>query len=250
MSTSVLGVIPARYASSRFPGKVLAVIAGKSMLQRVWERCSMAGLQHLVIATDHTIVAEHAQSFGAEVVLTSTEHASGTDRCFEAMFLQNEAYDYVVNIQGDEPFIDPAQIKALIDVLDGKTEIATLIKQAETLQEVLSVDEAKVVLNDHGNAIYFSRSPIPYVRNQPQEEWLQYHTYYLHVGLYAYRADVLRAISKLPTSKLEFAESLEQLRWLEAGYAIRTVLTSAESICVDRPEDMARAEQYALRWGL
>lgn len=250
MSATVLGVIPARYGSTRFPGKVLASISGKSMLQRVWERCSMAGLDHLVIATDHPLIEEHAQGIGADVVLTSESHQSGTDRCFEAMFLQPTTFDYVINIQGDEPFIDPDQIKALAAVLNGTTEIATLIKESYTLQEVLSKDSAKVVLDTHGRALYFSRSPIPYLRNQPREEWLLHHTFYLHIGLYAYRSDVLRAISKLPPSKLEFAESLEQLRWLEEGYSIQTILTKGESVCVDRPEDIARAEQYALRWGL
>ncbi len=245
----IVGIIPARFASTRFPGKMLASIAGKSMLQRVWERCTLAGLDEVVVATDHQDIADHAHKFGAKVLMTSPNHPSGTDRCAEALTLLPEQYDYVINIQGDEPFIDPMQIKALAGVLDGNTEIATLIKVADSLEEIQNSDRVKVVLSKSNEALYFSRSPIPYVRNLPHEDWLK-HTFYLHIGMYAYRSDILKNIAELKPGTLEMIESLEQLRWLENGFRIKTVVSDSDAICVDRPQDLVKAEAYALKWSL
>lgn len=245
----IVGIIPARFASTRFPGKMLASIAGKSMLQRVWERCTLAGLDEVVVATDHQDIADHAHNFGAKVLMTSPNHPSGTDRCAEALILLPELYDYVINIQGDEPFIDPIQIKALAGVLDGNTEIATLIKVADSLEEIQNSDRVKVVLSKTKEALYFSRSPIPYIRNLPYEDWLK-HSFYLHIGMYAYRSDILKNIAELKPGTLEMIESLEQLRWLENGFKIKTVISDSDSICVDRPQDLVKAEAYALKWSL
>ena len=247
---NIIGIIPARYGSTRFPGKMLTKISGKSLIQRVWERCSLAPLEGLYIATDHEAIQTHAEQFGAQVIMTSIEHPSGTDRCFEALGKIGGKVDYVINIQGDEPYIDPMQIKALAEILDGKTELATLIKSAKKIDEVLDQASAKVVINKDQEAIYFSRSPIPFVRGQAVEQWLSHADFYIHVGLYAYRADILKAISHIPEGKLELAEKLEQLRWLESGYRIKTVLTDGASLSVDRPEDVAKAEDFAAKWGL
>jgi 3-deoxy-manno-octulosonate cytidylyltransferase (CMP-KDO synthetase) len=181
--------------------------------------------------------------------MTDPAHPSGTDRCAEVIGIIGSKPDYVINIQGDEPFIDPQQIKALADVLDGKTEIATLIKRAKRIDEVTDVASAKVVVNQSSEAIYFSRSAIPFVRNFEQQDWLQHADFYIHLGLYAYRTDVLMSISKLPEGKLEIAEKLEQLRWIEAGYKIKTVLTEGDNLSVDRPEDAVKAEAFAAKWG-
>lgn len=239
----ILGVIPARFASTRFPGKPLADLLGKSMVERVYLQCKKAKhLNEIVVATDHLKVHEHVLSFGGNSCLTSDQHPSGTDRCFEAMELQGDAYDFVVNVQGDEPFIDPRQIDLLCGSLDEHTEIATLIQRIATLDQLNSPNEAKVVLNSNNEAMYFSRSPIPFVQNQNQKEWLNHGPFFRHVGLYAYRQDILKAISKLKVSELEKAESLEQLRWIENGYRIKTVETdSEEGMCIDTPEDLERA---------
>ncbi len=242
----ILGVIPARYASTRFPGKPLADLLGKSMVQRVYLQCRKSKLlSHIVIATDHPLIADHVKSFGGDVALTGEQHPSGTDRCQEALQLQPEPYDFVVNIQGDEPFIDPKQIDILCASLDPQTELATLIQKITTLQQLLSPHEAKVVLNEHGEAMYFSRSPIPYIQKAEMKDWLEKAIFYRHVGLYAYRKDVLAKITKLPVSALEQAESLEQLRWLENGFKIKTVETeSEEGLCIDTPEDLEKAIAY------
>jgi 3-deoxy-manno-octulosonate cytidylyltransferase (CMP-KDO synthetase) len=246
MNAKVLAVIPARYASTRFPGKVLHPIAGKSMIARVYERVKQArGLTEVVVATDDERVASHVQALGARVLMTAPEHPSGTDRCFEALQKSGAHYDYVLNIQGDEPFIVPAQIEALLALIDDahKLEIATLIKPIERLDELKDTGEVKVVLNTRGEALYFSRYPVPFVRDMPLEEAWKHYTFYKHVGLYLYRADILEAVCHLSPSMLERAESLEQLRWLEHGYRIHTAITSYDSVCVETPEDVQKVEQ-------
>jgi 3-deoxy-manno-octulosonate cytidylyltransferase (CMP-KDO synthetase) len=239
---SILAVIPARYASTRFPGKPLADINGKSMIQRVYEQARKATrITDVVVATDNLLIYDHVKAFGGEVVMTSEQHASGTDRCFEALTLQKTKFDYVINIQGDEPFIQPEQIDQLANALDGKTEIATLAKRVDDVQTIFNPNVVKVVFTSEGMALYFSRSPVPHVRNKPDAEWLANATFYKHIGMYAYRSDVLEKITRLPVSALETAESLEQLRWLENGYAIRVIETSLESVGIDVPEDVERA---------
>lgn len=247
----ILGVIPARYASTRFPGKPLADLLGKSMVERVYRQCTKATrLSDVVVATDHPEIYDHVIAFGGKVNLTSPDHPSGTDRCHEALTQQLGKFDFVVNVQGDEPFIDPAQIDLLCGSLDADTELATLIQKITSTEQLLAPTEAKVVLNHKGEALYFSRSPIPFVQKLPLEEWLGHATFYRHMGLYAYRSDVLRKITQLPVSPLERAESLEQLRWIENGYRIKTVETEAEEgMCVDTPEDLEKAREYLRRVG-
>ncbi|GIV40632.1 MAG: 3-deoxy-manno-octulosonate cytidylyltransferase [Thermonema sp.] len=246
MATKVLAVIPARYASTRFPGKVLHPIAGKSMIARVYERVKQAqGLADILVATDDERVAGHVQALGGRVVMTDPAHPSGTDRCFEALQKSGAHYDYVLNIQGDEPFIVPGQIEALIALIDEahRLEIATLIKQVERPDELTDTGEVKVVLNTRGEALYFSRYPVPFVRDMPLEEAWKHYTFYKHVGLYLYRSDILEVVCRLSPSMLERAESLEQLRWLEHGYRIHTAITTHDSVCVETPEDVQKVEQ-------
>ena len=247
----ILGVIPARYASTRFPGKPLADLLGQSMVERVFRQCGKSSyLTEIVVATDHQEIFDHVVRFGGKASLTSPDHPSGTDRCYETLAQQQSDYDFVVNVQGDEPFIDPAQIDLLCASLDANTELATLIQKITTLEQLLAPTEAKVVLNHHHEAMYFSRSPIPFIQKVAQEEWLKHATFYRHMGLYAYRTDILNAITKLPVSPLERAESLEQLRWIENGYRIKTVETDAEEgMCVDTPEDLEKAREYLRRVG-
>ena len=237
----ILGVIPARFESSRFPGKVLADIQGKSMIQRVFEQASKSNLlDKVIIATESEQVIDHVRSFGGEAVLTNTNHASGTDRCFEVLQLQNESYEYVINIQGDEPFIDPQQIDELAGLLDGKVELATLIKKITTNDELFNLGEVKTVFNNNLEALYFSRQPIPYYRHAGELDWLQHQSYYKHIGIYGYRADVMETIAGLPLANLEQAESLEQLRWLENGFTIKLAFTDFESVCIDTREDLEK----------
>lgn len=237
----IAGIIPARYASSRFPGKPLAQIDGMSMIHRVVTQVTQAKrLDKVVVATDDDRIARHVRDFGGEVVMTGGEHPSGTDRCMEALRNMGGEYRYVVNIQGDEPFIDPAQIDALCETLDGHVEIATQIIQVENPEELFDPGEAKVILNPQFEAIYFSRSPIPYLKDVPQAEWHLRRAYYRHVGMYAYRSDILAQLTKLPVSSLEKSESLEQLRWIEAGYRIKCVTTRYDSHCIDAPEDIEK----------
>lgn len=240
----IAGIIPARYASSRFPGKPLAQIDGKSMIQRVCEQVWQSkSLNKVVVATDDDRIARHVRDFGGEIVMTGANHPSGTDRCMEALQKLGGDYRYVVNIQGDEPFIDPAQIDGLCEILDGKVEIATQIALVESEEFLFDPGEAKVVLNPAFEAIYFSRSPIPYLKDVPEKEWHLRQAYYRHVGMYAYRSNILEKLTKLPVSSLEKAESLEQLRWLEAGYKVKCVTTKYDSHCIDRPEDIPRVLQ-------
>ncbi len=242
-----IAIIPARYASTRFPGKPLAVLGGKTVIQRVYEQ--VAGvLDEAVVATDDERIYEAVKAFGGKVEMTSTAHRSGTDRCYEAYCKQGAAYDVVVNVQGDEPFIRPEQLLALKACFDDPaTEIATLVKPFAAEDGVAALENPnspKVVLDGSNRALYFSRSVIPYLRNVPREEWLTQHTFYKHIGIYAFRAEVLKAVTALPQSSLELAESLEQLRWLENGYKIGVGITSTETIGIDTPEDLAKAEAF------
>lgn len=239
---NILGIIPARYASSRFPGKMLADIAGKTMIQRVYaQACQAKSLAKVIVATDNELIFKHIKDTGGEAVMTRLDHPSGTDRCFEALQQTGGSFDFVVNIQGDEPFIQPGQIETLTSVLSPETELATLVKTVDDHQALFSSNEVHVVVNTRQEAIYFSRSVIPYVRGEAPENWLSKHTFYNHVGLYAYRSDVLEAITKLPVSTLERAEMLEQLRWIENGYRIKVAFTDLESTGIDTPEDLEKA---------
>ncbi|MFY8189760.1 MAG: 3-deoxy-manno-octulosonate cytidylyltransferase [Bacteroidia bacterium] len=237
----IVGIIPARYASTRYPGKPLIQIAGKSMLQRVYEQSLQANLlSDLIIATDDERIAAHAREFGAKVVLTQAEHPSGTDRCFEALQNSGLAADYVINIQGDEPFIDPVQINELAAICNGQTELATQMIPVDSYEVLFDMGEVKIVLNQNQEALYFSRMVIPFIKGVPQTEWHTHHNYYRHVGMYAYRTDILEQITQLKPSSLEHAESLEQLRWLENGFKIKLVQTKYDSHCIDTPEDVAK----------
>lgn len=236
----ILGVIPARYESSRFPGKVLADIKGKSMIRRVYEQAVRSKyLDKVVIATESQQVVDHVAEFG-EAMLTDASHASGTDRCAEVLQKIEGNFDYVINIQGDEPFIDPEQINQLASVLDGTVELATQVKKISTKDELFNMGEVKTVFNKDLEALYFSRQPIPYYRHAAELDWLQKQEFYKHIGIYAYRSDILVEVARLPVSNLEQAESLEQLRWLENGYTIKLAVTEYESICIDTREDLAK----------
>lgn len=236
----ILGIIPARYASTRFPGKPLIDIQGKSMIQRVYEQASAsASLDKVVVATDDQRIYDHVVSFGGEAIMTQEDHPSGTDRCWDAL-QQSGDYEYVINIQGDEPFIDPSQIDLLASVLKDGTELATLIIPVDGHEVLFDMGEVKVVLNDKMEGLYFSRMVIPYIKGVAQEEWHLHHKYYRHVGMYAYRKDVLEAVTKLGVSSLEKAESLEQLRWLENGFKIKCAVTLHDSHCIDTPEDVEK----------
>lgn len=242
----VVGIIPARYASTRFPGKPLALIKGKPMIQRVYEQALKSKLDAVVIATDDVRIADAVMDFGGQYVMTSPNHRSGTDRCCEALDLLKTKYDAVVNIQGDEPFIDPKQIDLLVDlIVRDDTPLASLAKRIDDADELFSPNAVKVVANQEGNAMYFSRNPIPFMRNVDRDEWLAKGRFYKHIGIYAYKADVLHQVAHMEPSALEQAESLEQLRWLENGLAIRMALSDAENISIDTPDDLHRAEQYA-----
>jgi 3-deoxy-manno-octulosonate cytidylyltransferase (CMP-KDO synthetase) len=246
----ILGIIPARYASTRFPAKPLVDIAGKSMIQRVYEQVRKSSLiKDVVVATDNQQIFDHVKSFGGQVCMTKESHVSGTDRCYEALTLQKEKYEYVINIQGDEPFIQPEQIDLLAKLLDGKTEIATLVKKIADQEQLLNSNIVKAVVAENNQALYFSRSVVPHIRNTPEVDWLGKHTFYKHIGMYAYRADILKQLTALSVSPLEKAESLEQLRWLENGYRIKIAETKTETIGIDTPEDLQKALQY-LKSGL
>ncbi len=237
----ILGIIPARYASTRFPGKPLVLIQGISMIERVYDQAlKSSSLQKVVVATDDERIYNHVKGFGGEVVMTSPDHISGTDRCAEVLANEKEQWDAVINIQGDEPFIDPHQIDLLAECLKGKAPIATLIKKIKTIDELLNLNTPKVIIDVKGNAIYFSRQPIPYFKGEDINDWCKKATYWKHIGLYGYQATVLPELTLLPQGKLEMAESLEQLRWLEQGYNIATAVTETETIAIDTPEDLER----------
>lgn len=242
-----IGIIPARYASTRFPAKPLAILGGKTVIQRVYEQV-VGVLDEAYVATDDARIEEAVKAFGGKVVMTSVDHKSGTDRCYEAFCKVGSGYDVIVNIQGDEPFIQRSQLEAIKACFeDDATQIATLVKPftpEDGFDALENVNSPKVVVNRNMNALYFSRSIIPYQRNKEKIEWLSGHTYYKHIGLYAYRAAVLKEITALPQSSLELAESLEQLRWLENGYTIKVGITTVETIGIDTPQDLVRAEQF------
>ncbi len=238
----IVGIIPARYASTRFPAKPLADIGGQSMIERVYHQaCKCKSLDRVMVATDHKKIYNHVKNKGVEVYMTAPNHPSGTDRCFEALTLAKKKFDYVINIQGDEPFIAPVQIDLLASILDGEVQLATLKKKILDPSDLENSNIVKVITNSKNEAIYFSRSALPHLRNVPMPLWLAHHNYFKHIGLYAYRADVLRKIVHLPLSSLEKAESLEQLRWIENGYRIRVMQTEQETISIDTPEDLSRA---------
>lgn len=242
-----IGIIPARYASTRFPGKPLAMLGGMMMIERVYSQVEGV-LDDVVVATDDERIFNAVQQFGGKVVMTSADHKSGTDRVHEAFTIAGEGYDVVVNIQGDEPFIQASQLRSLLLCFDDPTvDIATLVKPfkpEDGLEALENANSPKVVVNNRMEALYFSRSIIPYTRGKEKSEWLYGHTYYKHIGLYAYRANVLREITSLPQSSLELAESLEQLRWLENGYKIKVGISEIETIGIDTPEDLRRAEEF------
>ena len=242
-----LAIIPARYASTRFPGKPLARLGGKPVIQRVYEQ--VAGvLDDAVVATDDERIRDAVRAFGGRVEMTSPDHRSGTDRCWEAYCKQGREYDVVVNVQGDEPFIRPSQLEAVKRCFDDPaTDIATLVKpftEADGLDALENPNSPKVVLGSADQALYFSRSVIPYLRGVPREEWLARHTFYKHIGMYAFRRETLYKVTALPQSALERAESLEQLRWLENGFRIRAGISDVETIGIDTPEDLAKAEEF------
>jgi 3-deoxy-D-manno-octulosonate cytidylyltransferase len=244
-----LGIIPARYASTRFPGKPLVDMKGKPMIQRVYERVS-GNLDDVIVATDDQRIYDAVEKFGGKVILTSPNHTSGTDRCFEAYSNLNEHFDVIINIQGDEPFIKASQIQLLKDCfLDSETEIATLVKPfspEDDFETLFNPNTPKVVLNKKKQAVYFSRSVIPYIRGKHHSEWLKSSVFYKHIGIYAYLSEVLKEITSLPQSDLEIAESLEQLRWIENDYTIKTGITNEETIGIDTPEDLEKALKLLL----
>ena len=243
----VLAVIPARFASTRFPGKPLVDLGGKPMIQRTYERVmSVAGWHRVIIATDDLQIKLVAEGFGAEVIMTRADHVSGTDRCAEVLKIVGGDIDYVVNIQGDEPFIEPAQLVELIEGFKSKAPILTLIKRIQDSETLFSVNIPKVVKNAAGEALYFSRQTIPFLRGIDHSAWLTSHVFFKHIGLYAYRADVLKEISQLKPSPLELAESLEQLRWLENGYVIQTIETQFETVGIDSPADLEKIKKMGL----
>lgn len=245
-----IGIIPARYGSSRFPGKPLADIGGESMIERVYERASMA-IDEVLVATDDERIYSHLEELGKNVVMTSDQHVSGTDRCAEALehheTLTGTRYDVVVNIQGDEPFIEHKQIIQLLDCFYEKdTQIATLAKKINDSVTLFDPNKPKVIMNNRSDAIYFSRQPIPYLRNVDTSDWFSRHTFFQHVGLYAYRSEVLHELTRLDAGDLEVCEMLEQLRWIENGYKIKVVQTTYESFGIDTPEDLERARVMKL----
>jgi len=244
---SFIGIIPARYASTRFPAKPLAMLGGKRVIERVYRQVE-GQLDEAIVATDDDRIREAVEAFGGKVVMTGTHHKSGTDRVQEAYEKWGKPYDVIVNIQGDEPFIQPSQLQAIKACFNQPdTQIATLVKPFlpdDGLAALQNPNSPKVVMDNQMRALYFSRSVIPYLRGVEPQEWLVRHTFYKHIGLYAYRPEVLREITSLPQSPLEKAESLEQLRWLQAGYSIQVGISDVETIGIDTPEDLARAEEF------
>lgn len=237
----ILGVIPARYASSRFPGKPLIDIQGKSMIQRVYEQAKKSHkLKDVIVATDDERILSHVKSFGGNAVMTAVNHPSGTDRCYETLQKSGKDFKYVINIQGDEPFIDPSQIDLLAKLCDDKTELATLMIPVDSHDVLFDTGEVKITMNNQKEALYFSREVIPHIKGVDKKLWHKNFQYYRHVGMYAYRADVLKKITTLVPSELEKAESLEQLRWLENGYKIKLAVTDFDSHCIDTPEDVEK----------
>lgn len=239
-----IAIIPARYASTRFPGKPLAMLGGKTVIQRVYEKVS-ACVDETYVATDDDRIFDHVKSWGGNVVMTSTKHKSGTDRIEEAIEKIGGNYDVIINVQGDEPFIAAEQIETVRRCFDdADTQIATLgIRFGNNIDAVKNPNSPKIILDNRGFAMYFSRSVIPFIRGKEQESWATEYPFMKHIGLYAYRREVLREVTQLPQSSLELAESLEQLRWLQNGYRIKVGETSIETIGIDTPEDLEQAQE-------
>jgi 3-deoxy-manno-octulosonate cytidylyltransferase (CMP-KDO synthetase) len=242
----VLAIIPARYGSTRFPGKPLADLAGKPMIQHVYEQVKSCGsISEVVVATDHQEILHKVENFGGKAVMTSENCLSGTDRCAEVLKSLPSEYDLILNVQGDEPFIQCEQLKELIESMNSPaSEIGTLIRKIDNIEDVFNPNVVKAVVAESGRALYFSRNPVPFVRAAEKENWLSQTVFYRHIGLYAYRPEVLLKITELPTSKLELAESLEQLRWMEAGFSVYTRESLYNSIGIDTPEDLLKAKKH------
>lgn len=239
-----IGIIPARYASTRFPGKPLAMLGGKPVIQRVYEQVKSV-LGQAWVATDDERILQAVEAFGGQAVMTRSDHKSGTDRIEEAAQKIGTTADVIINVQGDEPFIQRSQLQTIIHLFDDPaTQIGTIGKPFESMEQVLNPNSPKIVCDVRGYAMYFSRSVIPFVRGQEQDSWLTHFPYLKHLGLYAYRRSVLHEITQLPQSPLEQAESLEQLRWLQNGYRIKVGLSDVETVGIDTPEDLARAEAF------
>ncbi len=242
---NVIGVIPARYDSSRFPGKPLVDIGGKSMIQRVYEQCSKStSISKLIVATDDQRIADHVKLFGGNITLTSINHQSGTDRCAEVANNYPE-FDILINIQGDEPMINPDQIDLLCKCFENpNASIATLVKKISSNEELFNENTPKVILNKNNEAILFSRTAIPFIRGKAKENWIEQYTFYKHIGIYGFKTETLKKLNNLPVSALESAEALEQLRWIENGYRIHTAITDKESQAIDTPQDLEKL----LKW--
>lgn len=242
-----IGIIPARYASTRFPGKPLVLLGGKPVVQWVYEQAKKV-LDEVCVATDHKEIFRTVEAFGGKAVMTSESHRSGTDRCYEAYSQIGTGGEVVINIQGDEPFVHRSQLETLMKCFDdSQTEIATLVKPfsaEDNIESLKNPNSPKVVLDRASFALYFSRSVIPYLRDVPKEEWLKHGVFYKHIGIYAYTAEALKQITSLPQSALEKSESLEQLRWLENGLRIKTGISHLETIGIDTEEDLKRAELF------
>ena len=237
-------IIPARYASTRFPGKPLAVLGGKTVIQRVYEQVKSV-LSDVYVATDDERIFSCVESFGGKAVMTRKDHQSGTDRIQETVEKTATQADVIINVQGDEPFIQPSQIKTLMQLFDDPTtQIGTLGKLFESMEAVENPNSPKIVTDMKGFALYFSRSVIPYIRGKERQNWFNGYPFLKHLGVYAYRREVLSEVTKLPQSSLEKAESLEQLRWLQNGYRIRVGMTDVETVGIDTPEDLQRAEEF------
>lgn len=244
-----IGIIPARFASTRFPGKPLALLGGKPVIQHVYEKVN-ASLEAAYVATDDERIYDTVKGFGGNVVMTRKDHKSGTDRIEEAMEKIGGEWDVVVNVQGDEPFVAKSQLETLCHCFDdGGTQIATLGKAFESMDAAANPNSPKIVVDNNGFAMYFSRSIIPFVRGKEQAQWLAHYPFLKHLGIYAYRREVLREVTRLPQSSLELAESLEQLRWLQNGYKIKVGTTNVETVGIDTPEDLRRAEEFLKEQG-
>ena len=239
-----IGIIPARYASTRFPGKPLALLGGKPVIQHVYEKVA-AVLEAAYVATDDERIYDVVKSFGGQVVMTRTDHKSGTDRIEEAIEKIGGEWDVVVNVQGDEPFVAKSQLDTICHCVDDPTtQLATLGNPFESMEAVQNPNSPKIVVDNMGFAMYFSRSVIPYVRGKEKSSWLTHYPFLKHLGIYAYRKDVLRQVTQLPQSSLEIAESLEQLRWLQNGFKIKVGTTDVETVGIDTPQDLERAEEF------
>jgi len=245
-----IAIIPARYSSTRFPGKPLVIIDGKTMIQRVFEQASKS-FQYVYVATDDKRIVENVKSFGGKYVVTSKRHKSGTDRCAEAIDIIREQekmdFNVIVNVQGDEPFVQPEQFEQIKRPFRLKrTQIATLVKPINNMDDIFNINKPKVVLNKKSEAIYFSRSPIPFYRGKKEKKWIHNHLYFKHIGLYAYRYDILKEIAALNQTPLEIAESLEQLRWIENGYKIKVEFTEHETLSIDTKKDLLKIQHIGL----